>query len=155
MELVPGCHLKAHVTVLPPRQLESERAAWNQLLVQTPDFAPIELELGEICVFEETKVLFLSIWRGRERLVELHDRLAQGSLAFAEPFKFHPHITLAQGLPVEEVPAAQEMAAQKWAAYSGPRSFLLDTMTFVRSTSDSNWIDLGEVVLGSVEAAAS
>lgn len=147
MELVAGCHLRAHVTILPPRTLACRTAAWNQLATKMPDFDPFELELGDICVFEDTNVIYLSIWRGRERLMELHDRLAQGALAFKEPFDFQPHITLAQGLPPEQVPAAQEYAAQAWAAYSGPRSFTLDLMTFVQSTRESDWIDLGEVSL--------
>lgn len=154
-ELVPGCHLRAHVTVLPPRELSSDQIAWNQLVAEMADVEPFEVELGEICVFQRTNVIFLSIWKGHEQLVKLHDRLAQRALAFPEPFEFHPHITLAQGLRPDEVDAAREYAAQKWANYTGPRSFALDTMTFVRSTRDSNWIDLGDVSLGSVQAAAS
>jgi 2'-5' RNA ligase len=155
MELVSGCHLRAHVTVLPPRLLASEKAAWNQLVAQMRDFDAFELELGEICVFCDTNVIYLSIWSGREKLIELHDRLAQGALAFDEPFPFQPHITLAQGLPVEQVAAAKEYAAQAWAAYSGPRSFTLDLVSFVQSTRDSEWVDLGELALGTVQAAAS
>lgn len=154
-ELVPGCHLRAHVTVLPPRELTSEPNAWNQLVAQMKDFEPFEVELGDICVFQKTNVIFLSIWKGHQQLVDLHNRLAHGALAFNEPFEFHPHITLAQGLRPDKVESAREHAAQQWAQYPGPRSFLLDAMTFVRSTSDSNWIDLGEVALGSVPAAAS
>lgn len=155
MELVPGCHLRAHVTVLPPRELASERNAWNQLVAETKDFDPFEVELGDICVFQKTSVIYLSIGKGHQQLVDLHNGLAHGALAFDEPFEFHPHITLAQGLRPEEVEPAREYAARQWALYSGPRSFLLDAMTFVRSTSSNNWIDLGEIALGPVPAAAS
>lgn len=154
-EIVPGCHLRAHVTILPPRELESERRAWNQLTAQVTEFDPFEVELGDICVFDKTNVLYLSIRKGHEQLVALHDRLSQGALAFAEPFEFHPHITLAQGLRPEQVNGAREYAAQKWANYTGPRTFLLDGMTFVRSTRTADWVDLGELSLGSVQAAAS
>jgi 2'-5' RNA ligase len=154
-ELVPGCHLRAHVTVLPPRELACQAAAWNQLLVQTRDFEPFEVELGGINVFPETDVVYLSIRKGEEQLVTLHDRLATGALAFKEPFEFRPHVTLAQDLKPHEVPPAKQLATDKWTAYSGPRSFTLDAMTFVRRAPDDNWIDLGELSLGSVEAAAS
>ncbi len=150
-ELVPGCHLRAHVTVLPPRQIQSSEAAWHQLQRQTPDFSPIELELGEIEVFEKTNVIYLAIRRGHDRLKDLHSYLAHSALEFQEPHEYHPHITLAQGLPEEKVKRSAEYAQHRWNEFRGSRRFLLENMTFVQSTASSDWVDLGELSLGVVK----
>ncbi len=154
-ELVPGCHLKAHLTVLPPRALFSRKTAWEQLLLQTADQTPINVELGGILIFPKTNVIHVSIRKGRESLISLHDLLARDALFFDEPFDYHPHITLAQGLPEPDVAAAAALARRRWEEYRGPRGFTLDSMTFVQSTGLSDWVDLGEVALGEVRATAS
>lgn len=152
-ELVPACHLRSHVTVLPPRQLQSCSAGWDQLQRQTIDFEPVYLELDSIEVFPKTSVIYVSIGRGREQLIKMHQLLAQDDLAFCEPFDFHPHITLAQGLVGVEVDAGAELARRRWESYQGPRGFMLDSMTFVQNTVSNDWLDLGELSLGTVVAA--
>lgn len=152
-ELVPGCHLRSHVTILPPRKLESCTAGWAQLSQQTIDFEPFRIELEAIEVFPATSVIYVSIGRGREELVRMHESLARHSLAFREPFQFHPHVTLAQGLVGDQVTEGVELARRRWASFSGPREFMLDSMTFVQNTVTSDWVDLGELSLGAVGAA--
>lgn len=154
-ELVPNCHLRAHVTVLPPRRLISGAAGWGRLQRETLDFSPIEIELGDIEVFPITSVIYLSIHRGMKELVELHDHLAKDELAFDEPYQYHPHITLAQGLAGEPLAAAVDHAKKRWRAYKSSRKFVLDSMTFVQSTAQSEWLDLGEVPLGVIDEPAS
>jgi 2'-5' RNA ligase len=77
----------------------------------------------------------------------MHERLAIRALAFDEPFEYHPHITLAQGLTAAEVVERKELARRRWQEYRGPRGFTLGSMTFVRSADRVDWRDLGEVVL--------
>jgi 2'-5' RNA ligase len=151
-ELVPGCHLRSHITVLPPRTLASRDAAWRQLQRDSAHFSPIWIDLDEIQVFPETSVVYLSVAEGSKELKGLHKRLSQGALAFNEPFEFTPHVTLAQGLTGESAVRAAEIARRRWASYRGPRGFLLDSMTFVESARTDQWSDLGELFLDAVAA---
>ncbi len=146
-ELVPGCDLRAHITVLPPRSLESESLAWEQLRTDSRLFAPLSIELGEVEVFPETLVIFLSIRSGGEQLHQMHERLSRGALSFNEPFVYHPHITLAQGLMPDVVAARKAVAVERWRQYGGPRHFELNVMTFVRSADRVDWLDLGQIAL--------
>ncbi len=150
-ELVPDCHLRAHVTVLPPRVIPCGDSGWKRIQREAQEFPPIEIDLGDVEVFEETSVIYLSIQGGRKELIQLHDHLAHGSLAYQEPYQFHPHITLAQGLTGEALKVGVDHARRRWRAFQGRRSFTLDSMTFVRSTTRDVWMDLGEVELEPVK----
>lgn len=143
-ELVPSCHLRSHLTVLPPRQVQSRDGAWQRLRDLTPTQRALHVVLGEIEIFPVTSVIYLSIASGFDELVCLHRHLAQESLAFDEPFVYHPHVTIAQGLDPEAAIAAAAVARRRWREYTGPRSFNLDVMTFVQSTDAADWLDLGE-----------
>lgn len=144
-ELVPTCHLRSHLTILPPRSVTTCEGALKRIEEHLPASRPIDIELGSIQIFPVTQVIYLSIRRGRPRLVGLHERLAANELAFAEPFAYHPHVTLAQGIPAEEVREAAALARKRWAEYTGPRQFIMDSATWVQSTADSDWVDLGVV----------
>lgn len=152
-ELVPSCHLRAHVTVLPPRHVLSQEEAWAQLQRLSVDLEPLEVELGDIEVFPKTFVIYSSIRRGHSQLIDLHNYLARESLEFEEPFQFHPHVTLAQGLTEEQVAPALAYARERWRSFGGAKSFLLDSMTFVKSADRLHWQDLGEINLRAVRAA--
>jgi len=151
-DLVAGCHLRSHITVLPPRNLASRDAAWRQLQRDVVDFSPIWIDLDEVRLFPGTSVVYLSVGEGARELKALHHRLSQGALAFNEPFDFTPHVTLAQGLTGEAANRAVDLARRRWAAYGGPRGFLLDSMTFVESARLDEWSDLGELALDAVAA---
>jgi 2'-5' RNA ligase len=71
-----------------------------------------------------------------------------GALEFEEPFPYHPHITLAQEIPHQEVPAIYELARRRWQEYRGRGVFRAERTVFVRSTLDNCWIDLAEYRLG-------
>lgn len=150
-ELAPGCVPHAHVSVLPPRpisrpwQLVSEEAR-----ACACEFAPFDVEAGGMNVFEATEVVYLEVIRGGEELCRMHAALGCGDLQFDEPYAYHPHITLAQEIPHEELPAVVEMARRKWGEYSGPRWFRAEKATFVQNTSRNRWIDLAEFSLGAV-----
>jgi 2'-5' RNA ligase len=147
-ELVPGCRLRSHLTILPPRSVTTCDGALKRIQRFLPAAKAIEIELGSIQIFPITQVIYLSIRRGRPRLMGLHGRLAEEELAFNEPFAYHPHITLAQGIPPDRVPEAARLARQRWAEYSGSRQFTMDAATWVQSTVNSDWLDLGVVPFG-------
>lgn len=149
-DLVPSCHLRAHLTLLPPRPLACCNRAWERIRDVLSVRQPILIGLGEIEVFEETSVIYLSIREGRDQMTELHALMAEGPLAWEEPYQYQPHITLAQGLSGENVAGAEAVARRRWSDFRYERKFLLDAMTFVQNTPGNSWVDLGQCAMGAV-----
>jgi hypothetical protein len=152
IELVPGCTAQSHVTLLPPRPLASAHDAFVQLHQNLCNATPLELELGDIEIFPVTNVVYIAIRRGFQELKELHARLNEGCVAFQEPFNYHPHVTLAQEIPVCDLPAITDLARRRWRECGHPRQIVLDNLTFVQNTicpsnGASRWIDLGHIDL--------
>jgi 2'-5' RNA ligase len=143
-ELVPRCQAKSHVTVLPPRPLAKGLAetAWSDLNDSLNGFPPFRVELASIEVFEDTNVIYLSIGAGYRELVQMHAALNRGPLQFAEPYQYHPHVTLAQQLTPDEVDAAAALARRRWREFPYSHSFTVDRLTFVQNTVDNRWADL-------------
>jgi 2'-5' RNA ligase len=144
-EIVPGCRLRSHVSLLPPRPLSGlEESAWTQirhLSASTPGFS---IELGALENFPVSNVIYISLNSGPEHLRSIHDRLNQGPLAYCEPWPYHPHVTLGQDLPPESLAEARELAVRRWAEYPHARSFRVENITFVQNTVHNQWIDLAE-----------
>jgi 2'-5' RNA ligase len=148
-DLVPTCIPRAHVTILPPRPLlVSPEEAWEHMYPRIKDFPAFEIEARDVEMFESTSVIFVGVGAGRAELRTMHDRLNGGPSGFAEPFAYHPHITLAQDLRPEEVEEIRRKAEIRWAEYSGERSFSVDTVTFVQNTTRNQWLDLAHCQLG-------
>ena len=148
-ELVPNCFLRAHVTILPPRPIGSTpEAAWRAVEELVPRFRPFDMELADVVVFPITDVIYISVGPGNEELRKLHDHLNTSALRFDEPYRFHPHITLAQELKPDEVDELVTVAQARWAEYQGPRNFRVDKTVFVQNTRRNAWLDLGECTLG-------
>jgi hypothetical protein len=142
-ELVPDYKPHAHVSVLPPRTLAVEpQVAITQIADHIGGWKPFEVELSEVQVFPQTDVLYLGLGRGAEELHRMHDAIACGGLQFAEPFDYHPHVTLAQEVPHDAVAALCELARRRWREYPGPRSFRATKAVFVQNEVDNIWTDL-------------
>src|SRR5579863_3770371 len=134
-ELVPNCFLRAHVTILPPRPVcSTPEAAWKTVQELVPRFRPFELQLADVVVFPITDVIYISVREGNEELGKLHDHLNAGGLRFDEPYRFHPHITLAQELQPDELHELVTVAEARWDEYKGPRSFRVEKTVFVQNT---------------------
>ena len=71
------------------------------------------------------------------------------TLAFQEPFAYHPHVTLAQEFPTESVAEVRELAARRWRDYPGARTFLAERAVLVQNTLSNRWLDLRACRLGS------
>lgn len=148
-ELVPSCRLRTHVTILPPRPLfEKPELAWQEIQEGAREFSPFELRLGDIEMFSISSVVYLAVAEGIPELCRIHDRLNSNSLAFREPYPYHPHITVAQQLAPEQVAGVYELARRRWAEFREKRSFPLDRVTFVQGESLNSWIDLAECPIG-------
>ena len=148
-KLVPGCKPHAHVSLLPPRPLAVDwPVASEQVSRILNSWNPFEIELTGIDVFPVTEVIYLAVGRGAAELREVHRAMNAGPLEFEEPFSYHPHITLAQELPRDQVAATSEMARRLWDEYTGPRRFTADHAAFVQNSLDNYWIDLKSYSLG-------
>ena len=150
-EVVPHCNPRAHVSVLPPRPLAVDwSAATTQVRALTDGCAPFEVEVRDVRVFPVTDVVYLGIGDGFSTLDRMHSSMNRGTLEFREPFSYHPHITLAQEIPHEDVASVQELACRRWAEYRGRRGFRAERAVFVQNTVQNCWIDLAAFSLGEV-----
>ena len=149
-ELVPGCSLRAHVTVLPPRPLsQPAEEAGAKIRSKLAEFEPFEMRLGDVEIFTMSSVVYLALAKGADEMRALHDALNADAAPFAEPFPFHPHVTLAQQISAEQVPDVFEHAHYRWAEFRHKRSFLVDRATFVQAINLYCWVDLEECQIGS------
>ncbi len=151
LRLTPGCNPHAHVTVLPPRPLDCATnlsEAIRELGIQSADFKPFEVRLGAIKIFPVSNVIFAELASGTEELHRLHMRLNSGLVEYVCPFPYHPHITVAQDIPVDEVRQTADQAQAAWEEYSGPRSFVVDDMSFVQNVARNLWVDIARIPLG-------
>jgi 2'-5' RNA ligase len=148
-ELVPRCQAKSHVTVLPPRPLATglPESAWRDLNDSLDGFPPFRVELSSIEVFKGTNVIYLSVGAGFRELEQMHAALNQGPLQFAEPYLYHPHVTLAQELSPEQVESSVALARRRWREFPYSHSFTVERLTFVQNTVENRWADLAGRVL--------
>jgi 2'-5' RNA ligase len=145
---------RAHVTVLPPRQVAVPAGtAVEQLNEWIADIPSFSIEARQVEIFDTTSVIYIGLGAGREELKRMHGRLNAGHLGFAEPFAYHPHITLAQELAPDQVAWAHEQAQRRWEQYRGERTFRAETVTFVQNAGDNRWVDLAHWTLGAVPTA--
>jgi 2'-5' RNA ligase len=153
-EIEPGCHLRAHLTFLPPRPATvSAEQAGKQLTEELRTCRPFRVELGEIQVFDATQVIYLSLEAGFSEAKRIHTALNCGDLGFTESFQYHPHVTLGQYLTLEEIDAATELARRRWREYAGDRFFLADHLTLVQNIGVDRWKNLQDFPLGAPVAA--
>ena len=151
LELAPGCNPHAHVSVLPPRPLAVEwQAASGQARALAEGWAPFEIELTGLRIFPVTNVIYLEIGAGAADLRRMNAAMNSGALEFQEPFPYHPHVTLAQEIPPQEVQAVHELARRRWKEYRGGSVFRAERTVFVQNTLDNCWLDLAGYSLGAV-----
>ena len=142
-ELVPGCNPHAHVSVLPPRPLPANwHGAGAQVQALTARRQPFPVKLGDLRIFPVTNVIYIEVDAGREEFAYLHDSLNEDALIFEEPFVYHPHVTLAQEIPPDQVQPTYELARRRWREFRGEHGFLADRAAFVQNTMGNCWIDL-------------
>jgi hypothetical protein len=147
-EIVPGCNLRSHVSILPPRPLAGTEADATSFVQRSSRIQPAFLVgLDEVEVFPVTNVIYIAVGVGLPDLHRMHGALNANSLQYAEPFAYHPHITLAQEIPAADHAAALALCQTRWREYSGPRNFPVETLTFVQNTTSCGWVDLSEAHL--------
>ena len=107
-----------------------------------------EVELTGIRTFPVTDVIYLEVGAGATELCEIHAQMNSDSLAFQEPFAYHPHVTLAQDISKQDVADLRKLAERRWREFRGQRSFRAERAVFVQSTISDRWLDLAEYQLG-------
>lgn len=144
-ELVPASRLMAHVTVLPPRVLDAPADVLSRYLeTRLRRMRAFELEAGNIEIFPLTSVIFLSLIGGRGAVEDMHEELNRGALEAGEWFEFHPHITLAQQVPADEVLSVYDRARTRWGQWKRSRQFPVETLTFVQNVGGRGWETVSE-----------
>ena len=139
------------MSVLPPRPLAvSWQTASDQARALIEAWGPFDIELTELQVFPVTDVIYLEVGAGASDLRRMHAAMNTCALEFEEPFQYHPHITLAQEVPHEDLPAMHDLARRRWAEYRGDRTFPAERAVFVQNTMTDCWADLAVYALGGV-----
>jgi 2'-5' RNA ligase len=142
-ELVPHYNPHAHVSVLPPRPLAVDwPVAAERVCSCAERRASFEIELTGLAIFPVTNVIYLEIGAGADELRDMHREMSCGPLEFEEPFPYHPHVTLAQEVPGDNVPELFENARRRWQAYRESRTFIASQAMLVQNTLDNRWVDL-------------
>jgi len=141
-------HMPAHLTILPPRELnESEASALGYLEEACSHVIPFDVELGDVETFlPTTPTVFIQVKRAAYRMRELHDQLSK-NLCCAENWPYIPHLTIMKTERDEDARAAFAVARERWAQFQGKRQVHLDELMFVREV-DGSWKDLAPVPLG-------
>lgn len=143
LRLTPECRPHAHVTILPPRPLKGPEAiAEGEIAEVSARFHCFEVKLGAVRMFEATEVIYIEVDYGARELRQMHEMLNAGAVGFDEPFDFHPHITLAQNLPHEDVAETLKIAREYWAEWKGKVVFPVEELSFVQNTEQNVWVDL-------------
>jgi 2'-5' RNA ligase len=144
-EIVPGCRLRTHISILPPRPLEgTQEEAIAMLNMRAHRHHAFTVKLGDIEMFESSHVIYIALAKGASNMKAMYRDLNRGPLSFDEYYPYHPHVTLAQCLPDEKLAWARDLCDKRWNEWQGDRTFEVDRMTFVQNTTDCGWLDLAE-----------
>ncbi len=148
-EIVPGCMLRSHVSILPPRPLAGSEAEAAQFIQASGrHHAAFQVDLSQVEVFPGSNVIYIALATGVAGLHAMHAELNANALRYVESYLYHPHITLAQELLSEaERAGALQLCQARWNEYAGPRHFPVETLTFVRNDGACGWLDLSEARL--------
>jgi len=143
-------HLEAHVSVLPPRNLQgSELSARETIEEVCSQINPFEVTLGEVETFcPVTPTVFIRVAQGAYRLRELHDRLNVKALAATEDWPYMPHLTIVKMGAEPQAEQAFEVAQRRWSNCECSRRIMISELTFVREEAPNSWKDLAGVPLG-------
>ena len=147
-------HLAAHLTILPPRPIETTESSALQIIERIcGEEEPFEVNLGPVETFiPVTPTVYIRVDGAASRMCDLHRRLNTDELAFSEEWPYIPHLTIVKMSTEPPAQNAFRIARERWAQYAGSRRILLERLTFVREDVregvQSCWVDLAPVRLG-------
>ena len=116
--------------MLPPRPLAQPlrdvSSELNQLVARASSF---KVELGDVCLFTETNVLYLNLRIGHREIDNLHTHIAGRQRSRTrEEHEFRPHLTLAGPLLDDEITPAKKAAEIAWAEAAPLRQFHVEEL---------------------------
>jgi 2'-5' RNA ligase len=136
----------AHLTLVPPVNVRAEElgAALNVLQSAAAAVeAPITLRLGPVATFHpDTPVLYLSVGGDLDELHRLRERVFVPPLARLLTWPFVPHVTLADEIDPERIPAALAALADFEVEVE------LDRVVLLREGAGRNWAPAADVPFG-------
>lgn len=142
-------HMAAHLTILPPRELQGTEAGALEFLEEACGrVVPFSVELGDVETFlPTTPTVFIQVKRAAYKMRELHDRLCGKALSCDENWPYMPHLTILKTETDEQARAACAVARERWARFPGKREVWVEELMFVRENS-GHWQDVAPVALG-------
>ncbi|MGB3185987.1 MAG: 2'-5' RNA ligase family protein [Ornithinimicrobium sp.] len=105
-----GNDIPTHITLLPPTAVSSEqRAAFGHHLAAVSATQPtFDVRLAGTASFRPvSEVVFVVVARGGEQCRRLAEQVCAGPVVSPSPFEYHPHVTLAHGVPSPELDRVQ------------------------------------------------
>jgi 2'-5' RNA ligase len=138
-------HLRAHLTLLPPRPLLGPvEQASHSLHEHCRQLKPLEVSFGNVRVFMPiSPTVYLSIEKGADDVRAMHDALNTREFLCYEALPYVPHLTVAAMQSDEEAERAASTVRRRWAQYRGARSAKLTELTFAVDPELGNrWDDL-------------
>src|SRR5579864_1740921 len=143
-------HLRAHITLLPPRPLiASEPFAVQELKTRCLDLGPVRISVDRVETFLPLHpTVYLRVLHGARHLRSIYESLNAGALAAVDPWPYLPHLTLATLPDSARTEIAFTNSAARWNEYAGDREFLLREAAFVREESPDRWVDIESFGLG-------
>jgi 2'-5' RNA ligase len=143
-------HLRAHVTLLPPRSLAvGETVAAEAVRALCRRWAPLRISVDRVETFLPLHpTVYLRVDHGARHLRSIYESLNAGVLTAADPWPYVPHLTLATLPDAARTEAAFLRAAEQWRQYSGEREFMLQEAVLVREESRDRWLDIEVFTFG-------
>jgi 2'-5' RNA ligase len=144
-------HLRAHITLLPPRPLLGPKEAAQLTLAKLcRELGPVEVTFVNVGVFVPiTPTVYLSIERGADQVRAVHEKLNTAEFFGYEALPYVPHLTVAAMARDEDAERAAQIVRQRWAEYKGARSATLTEVTLaVDPELENHWDDLVTFPLG-------
>ena len=145
----PTAHMAAHLTILPPRELNGTEAAALEFLEDSCSrIVPFSVELGDVETFlPTTPTVFIQVRHAAYRMRELHDQLCGHGLRCVENWPYIPHLTILKTDDDEQARAVWQTSRERWAQFQGERRVRLEELAFVRENGN-DWQDVAHVPLG-------
>jgi 2'-5' RNA ligase len=115
--------IPTHVTLLPPTEVAADRLpeVYAHLAAVAAARRPFRMLLHGGGTFRPVSpVVFLRVEEGAQECRELEAAIRCGPLARELAFPYHPHVTVAHGLPEEALDRAFEAARSYHAAFTVP-----------------------------------
>lgn len=155
-ELHPATsHMAAHLTILPPRELQGSEAAVLEFLEEACSrVVPFKVGLGDVETFlPATPTVFIQVTGAAHRMRGLHDRLGVNGLCCEESWPYIPHLTIVKTELDEQAREASVVARERWSEFRGARQVPVEELMFVRENGDC-WQDVAAVALGHRQLSA-